>query len=395
MSPNIAILKRVAGLKNFHALRPFLIVYGLFCGLSLFNIFFLQSLFAIAVIVLEVPAGVLSDCYGRKHCVCYGAVMVIISASLFLLWTSFLGFVLAELACAMAFVLFSGSDTALLFESSDRQQYSHHESRVQAYSRSSEGLSSFIGGLAYTLSIVLLPILDLIAAILLLYHTLGLKEVRSSYPARWSGSQLQLAWIEQWRSLKQHFMSPDNGFIRLVILFSAFVSTITLSMFWLLQVWFAQYHLAPYWMGCVWLVYHSCSAFASLLVKPCMDRLSIDKLFIGLFLGCTCVVMIGGVVSSEGVLILFLLSALLFGFKMPFVFCVINQSVSHDNRAGLLSLDSCVSRALFAVISLVVGYVVQVFSFQAAFYVMAGLLVLGAVSLVLLIKSKQGASDTI
>tara|TARA_B100001093_G_C26840289_1_gene1020239 strand:+ start:1989 stop:3176 length:1188 start_codon:yes stop_codon:yes gene_type:complete len=394
LSPNIAILKRVAGLKNFHTLCPFLIAYGLFCGLSLFNVFFLQSLFAIAVILLEIPAGVLSDCYGRKHCVCYGAVMAIVSASLFLLWTSFFGFVLAELAYAMAFVLFSGSDTALLFESSDRQQYLHHESRVQAYSRTSEGLSGFIGGLAYTLSIVLLPILDLIAAILLLYHTLSLKEVRSSYPTQWSASQLRLAWLEQWRSLKQHFMNPDNGFIRLVILFSAFVSTITLSMFWLLQVWFAQHHLAPYWMGCVWLVYHSCSAFASLWAKPCMARLSVDKLFISLFLGCTCVVMIGGVVSSQGVLIIFLLSALLFGFKMPFIFCVINQSVSHDNRAGLLSLDSCVSRALFAVISLVIGYVVQVFSFQAAFYVLTGLLVPGVISLLLLIKKQQSISHT-
>ncbi|MAR84542.1 MAG: hypothetical protein CMF55_07120 [Legionellales bacterium] len=392
MSPNIAILKRVAGLKNFHTLCPFLIAYGLFYGLSLFNIFFLQSLFAIAVIVLEVPAGVLSDCYGRKRCVCYGAVMAIVSASLFLLWTSFFGFILAELAYAMAFVLFSGSDTALLFESSDRQQYSHHESRVQAYSRSSEGLSGFIGGLAYSLSIVLLPILELIAAIILLYQTLSLKEVRSSYPAHWRGSQLRLAWLEQLRSLKQHFMNPDNGFIRLVILFSAFVSTITLSMFWLLQVWFAQHHLAPYWMGCVWLVYHSCSAFASLWVKPCMARLSIDKLFIGLFLGCTCVVIIGGVVSSQGVLILFLLSALLFGFKMPFIFCVINQSVSHDIRAGLLSLDSCVSRALFAVISLVVGYVVQAFSFQAAFYVLAGFQVVSFFILLPLIKYKQVAS---
>jgi len=83
------------------------------------QVFQLQSIFALCVVLLEVPSGYLADLFGRRRSlvlagVFHGAAFTVLAAS-----HSFSGFVVFQVLAALANSFFSGSDVALLYDSEE------------------------------------------------------------------------------------------------------------------------------------------------------------------------------------------------------------------------------------------------------------------------------------
>ena len=378
---NVSYLQYIAVCRNSYFLLPFFVAYCLFIGLSLFDVFFLQAVFALGVILCEVPAGVFSDCFGRRRAISCGCIFGWLASTVFLIGRSLPVLSIAELLMALSIAMFSGSDTALLYESTDQRQYPEQESKLQAYSRYAEGLSSVIAAVLSAFSLFLLPIMDGLIRALSCYCSFSLCDVRSSVGSVSSRGQLKSVWVKQWNTFIQKWNDSSSPLTHAILFFSAGISVITLSMFWLLQLWLQQHHVSPIAMGFVWLCYHTCSGCAAYLVKPMMRHCGIKLGFYSLFIGCCFIVMTGCLTESGLLLGVFFIAALVFGFKMPWIYIVLNRNIAADARASFLSLDSCYTRIGFAITALLMAGVAQIDTLQRLFAVMLLVLILTGLAL--------------
>lgn len=86
-------------------------------GLSLADVFILQSIFAFAVVVCEVPSGYLADMIGRRNALILGSLFHGIGFSILCFADDFFGLVLFEVTVGLGMSLLSGSDLSLLYDS--------------------------------------------------------------------------------------------------------------------------------------------------------------------------------------------------------------------------------------------------------------------------------------
>ena len=126
---------------------PFMESYGL--GMA--EIYQLQAIFAISVVLLEVPSGYLADLFGRKISlilagVFHGAAFTVLAQS-----GDFWGFVVFELLAALGNSFYSGSDVALIYDTQEALGESAEDSsmlgRKLMWSQVGETIAAPVGGL--------------------------------------------------------------------------------------------------------------------------------------------------------------------------------------------------------------------------------------------------------
>jgi MFS family permease len=100
----------------FMVVMPIAVPFFQSRGLTMQEIFSLQALFALVVLVAEVPSGYLADLVGRKLTLVIGAVAAGIGNTLLVFADTFWGLAAYEVALAIAFSLISGSDIAMLYD---------------------------------------------------------------------------------------------------------------------------------------------------------------------------------------------------------------------------------------------------------------------------------------
>ncbi len=86
-------------------------------GLTMQEVFTLQALFAVVVLVTEVPSGYLADLIGRKGALALGAVASGLGHSVLLVADGFWGLAAFEALLGISHSLISGADLAILYDS--------------------------------------------------------------------------------------------------------------------------------------------------------------------------------------------------------------------------------------------------------------------------------------
>src|SRR5947209_17128090 len=117
------VKKNIALLYGFSFFDQFMIAIALWVpylttqGISMRQFMDLQAVFAIVIVIGEVPSGLLSDLWGRKKTLLLGATLKAVSFSLLPLWSSYEGFLFYHLTMGIALSMISGGDVALLWDS--------------------------------------------------------------------------------------------------------------------------------------------------------------------------------------------------------------------------------------------------------------------------------------
>jgi len=96
---------------------PIIVLFWQENGLTITEIMVLQSFFSLFVILLEVPSGYFADLYGRKITLIASSVFWTVGLFTYSLGHNFTQFLVAEFLWAIGSSLFSGTDTALLYDS--------------------------------------------------------------------------------------------------------------------------------------------------------------------------------------------------------------------------------------------------------------------------------------
>lgn len=98
----------------FHG--PIIILFYQYHGLTLSNIYFLQTIHYLAKFVFEIPAGIFADNYKRKYSLFVGALLVASAYTGIYFSQTFVLFALFEMLSGIGRAFISGTDSALIYD---------------------------------------------------------------------------------------------------------------------------------------------------------------------------------------------------------------------------------------------------------------------------------------
>lgn len=371
LESNIKSLRWIHALRFFDPLLPIFLIYITSFNISYTLAFTTQIAFAFTLACLELPLGIVCDMIGRKKTLIFGAVFATLGGVFFAFMTTVTGFIIAEILLAVSFAAFSGADTALLFESCKQTNQSHiylaKEAELQAFGRYSEAISGILSGLLMSLATILPAITNLISSILALVLTQKLEDTatHSKLNTQSFRKEIKKRYHNLISNIKHNFAT--NKKLWLLILYSGLISTTTLSSFWLLQAYYKIHHLNLLWLGVIWFIYHSSTGVASQLTSRLTNILDQRRIFFLLPILLSMMAVILGITKTPWAMPCLLISSIVFGIKMPFIYNIIHQKISDNSRASIISVDSLTTRLLFSVTAIALGLLIDHISLQAAF----------------------------
>ncbi len=387
LQSNIWKLYLIKGLRSFMLIIPIIVLFFQANGLTVGQIFLLQSLFSFSVIVLEVPTGYFSDKFGRKKSIIIGGIFYPIGFLIYALSSGFWGFMIAEIILGVGMSFISGSDTALMYETlleMDKVgEYKKHEGRGFSAGLFSEGIASVIGGFLAVMSLRLPLYCDAIVSLLLIPVAITLVETKKHVEKSNESSLRKMIKLMKY-SLHDHVE------MKWLIVYSAFVGASTLTMVWFIQLYLVATKVPLGLFGVLWAGLLFVAAYFS------WHAHSIEK-FLGKKVSLIILILLPvagyALLSSfwfiwSGVFIALFYAAR--GIHGPIVSDYINGLVSSDVRATILSVKNLVARLIFSLVGPFVGWASDAYSLKVALQ-LSGLIFLGLGVIALLFLHKHKA----
>ena len=151
MRGNIPRIYAFRFLRDFLLIMPAIVPVYRSCGLGATQILLVQAIFSAASVLFEVPSGYLADVLGRRSALLIGAVGMAAGMAAYGLATSFWQFAGAEVVLAFGYSLFSGTESALIYDTlkaeSREAEYTRIEGKAEAWTRVGTATAAVAGGL--------------------------------------------------------------------------------------------------------------------------------------------------------------------------------------------------------------------------------------------------------
>ena len=361
-------------------------------GLSLTQILLLQSIFAIAMVVMEYPSGYISDRIGYRTALTAATILGLAGWGYYTVATSFRDVLIAEVLLGISTSFISGTDSALLFESlkanGREADYSRCEGRSTFFGQTGEAAGAIFSGVLYAKYPLLPFFLQVAVWLLALAVTRGLTEPGRE-PHR-HGSHLSGAIASA------RYVFVENRRLRITVLLSVVLGLSSFYPVWLIQPYMRECGVqlasfGPIWAGANLVV--AIFAVFSHRVRAVIGNRGMILLVVALvwagYLG------LGIATGVWGFLFYYLLTAMR-GMRGPYMLHVAQAEIPSASRAAMLSLQSLCFRLLFALTGPLVGRYADVHGVGHTFRL------IGAVYLVLLpplvwlfLRLQKNSSDVI
>ena len=114
---NVTRIQALSFTWMFMLVMPVIVPYLASHDLGMDRVFQLQAIFAITIVLLEVPSGYISDLLGRRRCLLLAGLLHGLAFTVLFWADSFMGFVVFELLAGVGVCFYSGTDVALLYDS--------------------------------------------------------------------------------------------------------------------------------------------------------------------------------------------------------------------------------------------------------------------------------------
>jgi MFS family permease len=347
--------------RYFILFLPIIVPYFTSLGLTHQEVMTLQSVSAATFFLTEVPTGYFSDRFKRKWAMICAAIIRIFSVMSLIQAHTFRDFVIFEVLFALSLCFDSGTDTAILYDTSEELKQVMGDEAVGSsgllsnrvfYLQIGEAVSAVLGGMLASYSLKYTIYGSFIVALIQLFVALSVVE-----PARSEkGHQGDSLRAGGWRGLIAHFRTNSLlscGVLLVFINFLTFIGTWTYQMNWTHSGVDLKY------FGYLWAGYNVAIAFAARLA-PKLEAYMGSKWLIVLTgslpaLGFLGMCYPGAVVAvAAGFALQFCR-----GFQGVTLHRIFNDQLPAGIRATANSVISLLIRGIFAVLAPVVGYMVD------------------------------------
>lgn len=373
MKAEINKLLAIRAIRSFMVVMPIITLYFIESGLSIRDIFVLQVIFSVLIVLLEVPSGYFADVFGRKGSLVLGVVVGTLGFLTYYLVAGFWGFAIAEILLAISAAFLSGADSAFLYDTlqqyGEADQHARHQGRIISATRISEAVAALAGGFLATIitlkSIFLVEFLIMALAIPIAFSMKEPEQVSSK---------------ERRKSILQilSFALRENKKLLYLNIFSGVISTVTLVMVWFAQPYWEELEVPLFYFGVMWAGLNVLVAVGAFFAHRLEKYFSFRTLF-G-FIAILPIILYGLLALGVKYIALAIIPLfwLLRGIFQPISLDYINRETDSSTRATVVSISQLFGRAFFSVLSPFLGWVADLWSFEVAFA--ASALVLGILS---------------
>jgi len=321
-------------------------------GLTLTQILLLQGIFSAATLVLDYPAGYLSDRLGYRCALNIAALLGIAGWGVYTVAGSFATVLLAEILLGMSLSFISGSDSALLYETlraEGRERcYARHEGRMNGFGQFGEAAGALLAGVIYARA----PVLPFVLQVGVWIAALGVTRALADTP-RERAVRARSHLAEALATARYAFR--DNRHLRYTILLNTVLGISSFFPVWLIQPYMQVSGVPLAWFGPVWAGANLTVALCSLASHRVQLRLG-DRSMVLLFVGLVGAGYFGlGASAGVGGFLFYYLLTCMRGLRGPMMLAHTQRESASANRAATLSLQSVSFRLLFVCTGPLVG----------------------------------------
>ena len=388
---NITKLYLIKIAKWFMLFMPIIVLFYQDNGLEMQDVFLLQGVYSVAIVLLEIPSGYLADVLGRKQTLIIGSFLGFAGFGIYSLSFGFWGFLAAELTMGIGQSLISGADSALLYDTlkamDKKDQYLKQEGRMVSVGNFAEAIAGIVGGLLANISLrtpfyaqTAVAFIGIPAALMLIEPIRQEKLTKMSF-----GDILSIV----------RYSLIENRQLKWNIFFSAVIGATTLTMAWFVQPYFRHVELPLTLFGVFWSLLNLSVAITSYYAYKVEFRLGQKKMII---LIATMIPLLYLILSRIdvvwGIAVLFLFY-LIRGVATPVLKEYINRIADSHTRATVLSVRNFVIRVLFAGIGPFLGWYTDHYTLASALALAAvTFFLLAAVAGVFFIKANAPTAES-
>ena len=391
LKQNIKILYAFSFFWLALVIIPVIVPFFATKGLSLADVFVLQALFALSVVVFEVPSGYLADVLGRKNALVLGSVFHGVGFTLLYFADSFAGLVVFEVTVGLGMSLLSGADLSLLYDTQLALQLSPREktrgiARLRFIKAISEGMASLLAAVLALWSFDAIVVANAIIAWVPLFLSLRLVEA----PFERMKAESVFA---NFRRILMHLFYQDS-LLRMTTLAITFYGLSTFYVVWLIQPYWQDVGVPLAWFGVLWALKNFAVGLAAHYCAPLEEKFGPVPVLITMavlpILGYFGMALDGGIAG--------LLLAFSFyisrGFHQVILTDAFNSRVPSEFRATANSMTSLLFRLVFIITGPLVGYLYEWQGMQLTLMILgfASVLLFGVLMLPLLRHLMQMAS---
>lgn len=324
----------------------------------------IMGVFSLAILVLEIPSGVVADLIGRKNTLLVSRFLYLIELFMIAFYDGFWIFLIAKIISGFAVSLSSGADEALLYDSLKKmkreKEHKTVSGRLYTYCNISMAFTFIVGaflfGIHYKLpAIVSLPVVG-IGFIL----TFFLKEPYKSSKC--------FSLKNSYQHMKEGFnYFWDHSYIKYLVFYSVPIAAAIAIMLSISSAYFEEILFPVALMGVVAFIGSMIAAFSSKKAHNLEEKFGEKKsLFfiqaatvLGIFLMAL-------MINYVGVLFFFIIS-FVSGFFGVVVNHYMNVHIETSHRATMLSIKNFFSNFAIFLLFPAVGYVAKVKSMGTSF----------------------------
>lgn len=348
---------------------PVIVLFYKSNGLTMKDIFLLQSVYSLTLMTLEIPTGYFADRVGRKSSILFGSMLGFTGYLVYSFSFGFWQFVIAEVILGVSQSLVSGADSAMLYDTlasaKQNDRYTRLEGRVTSIGNFGEAFAGIVGGILAVSSLRTPFFVQTCVAMIAIPAALMLREppvkTRKTKPG-----------IKEIGSI---IYSALHGDVKLKwnTFFSAITGAATLSMAWFAQPYFGQIKLPLTMYGVLWALLNLTVGIAAIYAWRFEKKFGASRTVItftlAIFLSYLMLTFMPGYTGLI-VLLVFYLGR---GLATPTLRNYINIITTSDVRATVLSVRNFLIRFIFAVTGPLWGWITDKYSLQSAI-ISAGLI---------------------
>lgn len=334
---NIKIYYIYSVLSELLIVGPIVVLFMTAKGLSFTQIMVLQSICAFAVVLFDVPTGVIADKVGRKYSVMMGALFWGIGSLLYVYGNTFAIFALSEIMFSFGIALKSGANTALIYDTlkslGKESEFAKIEGKASSFTFYVLGFGAILSSFVYKININLpylisagFMALSIIASLFFVEPPIEEKQEKEVFSY---GKQI----IESFK----YILGSEK--IKAVIFYFMIFYIFYKSSFWFYQPYMQSVNIPVEYFGFIFFAFNIVAGLSSRYCQQIMNKTKPRTLtFISILLIAS-FVMMGFIHIWVGVAAIFL-QQIARGIYKPVTEKYLNKHIPSDKRATILSFQS-------------------------------------------------------